>query len=125
MYIENSLLDLIISKLTIEYSGCHNSDSKNPLWGRAAYWRIYVGDTYIAKITTPVKSLEPTKKTLDKLFRAELKKRIEAIHERFTTDHYGNMQIEQRDPYSMKRLLGMFENKYYDLVVSNRQKIGA
>lgn len=125
MYIEQSLLDLLISKLRIEYNGCHspNHGDGQTLYGRAAYWRVYDSDgTYLAKITTPVKTMEPKPKTLEKLFRAELQKRIEAIHERCTTDHYGHIQVERRDPYSMRRMLDLILNRYYDLEIEKLEK---
>jgi hypothetical protein len=123
MYIENAILDLLISKLTIEYSGTHNSDTKNPLWGRCAYWRVFAQDQgFVCKITTPVKCINPRPETLKKLFRAELKKRFESIHERFTSNHYGEMHLEYRDPYGVKPLLKLLERKYYDLEL---KKVGA
>jgi hypothetical protein len=115
MYIENSALDLLIKTLRIEYSGTHNSDPKAPMWGRRAYWRLYLGDTYIAKVTAPVKSLQPKQITLDKLLKAELRKRIEAITERLQFDHYGQMQIVALDPYSVRRLVESLEGKYIDI----------
>lgn len=105
MYIDNSLLNLLISQLTIEYNGCHAPHRETPLYGRAAYWRVYYKDTYLNKITTPVKSLNPKPETLKKLFKKELQKRIEAIHERCTADHYGQIHLEQRDPYSIRPML--------------------
>lgn len=131
MYIDNALLDLIIASplVTIEYSGTHNSDPKAPLWGRRAYWRVYIqGSGFAFKITAPVKSISPKKATLDKLFKAELKNRFEAIGEHFTTDHYGRMQVEYRDPYSVKQLLKVAEGYYYDMysrqVKSQLEKAG-
>jgi hypothetical protein len=116
MYIDNHLLDILISTLKIEYNGTHNSDPESPLWGRRAYWRVYLADgSYSAKITAPVKSINPRPATLAKLFRAELKRRIESIHERCTTDHYGNIQIEYRDPCSVKRIVESITNKYVDI----------
>lgn len=118
MYIDSALLDLIIASplITIEYSGTHNSDPKAPLWGRRAYWRVYIqGSGFAMKITAPVKSINPSKKTLAKLFKAELNKRFNEIHERFTTDHYGRMQVEYRDPNNIRQLLKVAEGYYFDL----------
>lgn len=113
MYISDSLIELIISRCTIEYNGTHNSDRKNPLWGRAAYWRVYVpGYGFCCKITAPVKSINPKQKTLDKLLRAELRKRIEAIQETCETDHYGEVHIYMLDPYSVRRLVESIDKAY-------------
>lgn len=120
MYIDNALLDILIKTLVIEYNGTYNSDPKNPLLGRAAYWRVYLeGYGFVCKITTPVKSIKPKQATLDKLLRAELKKRIEAIHERATTNHYGEIGIEYRDPYNVRRLVESLERKYIQIYFKN------
>lgn len=116
MYIQNDILDLMISKLTIEYSGTHNSDLKNPLWGRRAYWRIFMQDYgFVCKITAPVKSINPTQKTLNKLFRAELKKRLNAIDTIVQTDHYSQIHVIEIDPYSVRTLLKCVQGKYLNL----------
>ncbi len=124
MYISNSLLELIISRCTIEYNGTHNSDRNNPLWGRAAYWRVYVpGIGFACKITTPVKSINPKQKTLDKLLRAELRKRIEAIQETCETNHYGEVQVFMRDPYSVRSLVESIDGAYTEYY-ENSDKLG-
>lgn len=115
MYIQDSLLDLLISQLTIEYNGTHNADSKNPLWGRHAYWRVYLNGSFVAKITTRVHSINPRPETLKKLFKAELKKRIGAISETVEADHYTQVYILQRDPYGVRRLVEHLKGQFYDL----------
>lgn len=126
MHIWETLLDCLISQIKIEYNGTHNSDPSAPLYGRRAYWRLYLSDgTYVCKMTTPVKSINPKQRTLDKLFKAELKRRIEAISEHVTTDDYGRVQIEYRDPYSVKRLLDAIVGKYYDRLNQTNESVGA
>jgi len=116
MYISSQVLDLLISKLVIEYNGTHNSDPKSSLWGRRAYWRIYMhGHGFAGKITTPVKSINPKPATLQKLFRAELRKRFEAVQMQCCTDHYGQIYQQTADPYSVLPLLKAVEGKYLDI----------
>jgi hypothetical protein len=113
MYIQESVLNLIISKCTIEYSGTHNPDPKHPLWERRACWRVFVPNYgFACKITTPVTSLNSTKKTLDKLFKAELRKRIEAIQETCTTDHSGMVVVFTIDLHSIRSILKCVEGSY-------------
>lgn len=113
MRISNSLIDLILSRCTVEYNGTHNSDRNNPLWGRHAYWRVSVpGYGYCRKITAPVKSINPKQKTLDKLLRAELRKRIEAVQETCETNHYGEVCIYMTDPYGVRPLLNAIDGAY-------------
>lgn len=117
MTIPNSLIDLIISRCTIEYNGTHapwsQEHGNNGLYGRHAYWRVFVpGIGFCCKITAPVKSINPKQKTLDKLLRAELRKRIEAIQEHVETDHYGQLYIAMRDPYSVRRLVESIDKAY-------------
>lgn len=117
MRIYDEILDAIIENIKIEYNGTHNSDKDSPLWGRCAYWRLYHLDgEYISKITTPVKSIRPAKATLDKLLKAELKKRIEAIVEHCETDHYGQVHIYMRDPYSIRSILKVVEGQFLDIL---------
>lgn len=117
MYISNSLLELIINRCTVEYNGTHTPWSKEygnkGLYGRCAYWRVYApGLGFICKITTPVKSINPKQKTLDKLFRIELRKRIEAIQETCEINHYGEVNISMRDPYSVRSLVNSIDGAY-------------
>lgn len=120
MRIYNQILDAIIENIKIEYNGTHNSDSAAPLWGRAAYWRLYHLDgEYISKVTAPVKSIQPSKATLDKLLKLELKKRIEAIVEHCETDHYGQVHIYMQDPYHIRSILKVVEGQFLHLL---RQK---
>lgn len=113
MRISDYLLNVIISELRIEYNGTHNSDPKSPLWGRCAYWRIYLGDTYINKITAPVKSINPKQATLNRLLKLELKKRINAIEESLECSHYGEIVKVFCDPYSIMPLIKAFEGRYF------------
>lgn len=116
MYISKALYDFMFSKLEIEYSGCHNSDPKNPLWGRRAYFRISLNGTYYNKVTVPVTVLEPTKKQLNSLLKKELLKRINEIGLMLDVDGYSHCRIIEVDPYSVKRLVhDFFENKYLDI----------
>lgn len=113
MRIANSLIDLILSRCTVEYNGTHNSDRQNPLWGRAAYWRIYVpGYGFSCKITAPVKTMHPRQSTLNKLLKAELRKRLEAIEETCETNHYGEVQVYMTDPYSVRPLINAIDGAY-------------
>lgn len=117
MYISNSLIELIISRCTIEYSGTHAPYcpklGNKGLWGRAAYWRVYMPRYgFACKITAPVKSLNPRKATLDKLLRAELRRRIEAIQETCETNHYGEVCVYMKDPYSMCVLVESIQGAY-------------
>jgi hypothetical protein len=123
MRIDGHLLDLLLSRVRVEYSGVHNSDPKNLLWGARAYFRLYAKDTdsYITKITVPVNTLKPSKKTLDRLLRAELKSRLGEIEEVCTTDGYGRVQIESRDPWSLRYILNLIDGKYVDLMIAGRQ----
>lgn len=119
MLIWNSLVDLIVDspKLTVEYSGTHCPHPETPLYGRAAYWRLYIaGYGFMAKVTAPVKVLNPQPKTLDKLLRAEIKRRIEAIQDVVETDHYGQVYVIHRDPYGVERLLDLIKGEYVDLL---------
>jgi hypothetical protein len=123
MYISNRVLDLLIELIKVEYGGCHAPHNDTPLYGRSAYWRIYLPDgTFVAKITTPVQSLNPTKKTLQRLFKAELKQRINDIQIVMDTTYSGQMFISERDPSSVKPLMKFLENKYYDLELSKLEK---
>lgn len=115
MYISVASVEFILSQCRVEYSGTHNSDSKNPLWGRAAYWRIYLGDTYICKITAPVKSINPRPATLHKLLVNELRERIFSIGEYVEMDHYAQIKIERRDPSGVERLVNNIVGKYWDI----------
>lgn len=114
MYIPNSAVQLIMAQVRVEYSGCHAPHSETPLYGRRAYFRLYIGDDYIAKVTVPVKTMNPHKATLDKLLLAEVKRRIEAIGPELDLDRYGCMRVVDRDPYGVKRLLDLVEGKYID-----------
>lgn len=119
MYISNSLIELILSRCTVEYSGTHAPHcpklGNKGLWGRAAYWRVYVpGVGFTCKITAPVKSINPKQATLDKLLRAELRKRIEAIQETTELNHYGEVETFMRDPYSVRRLVESIHGAYVD-----------
>jgi hypothetical protein len=105
MYIDDKVLDILINSLTLEYHGCHSPDSTDPLWGRCAYWRVYYKDKYYAKITTPVKVLEPSKKQLKTLFKKELKKRIDSIGYTLDVNSYLAMSVVVCDPYSLKGLV--------------------
>jgi hypothetical protein len=117
MYVSDYLLNLVIKTITVEYSGTHCPDPKNPLYGRCAYYRLYTpGGGFACKLTFPVKSLNPKQATLDRLFKAELKRRFEAIHERLDTDHYGQMSVVWRDPSGVRVLLKHLEGKYYQFV---------
>lgn len=114
MYIGDHVLDFLISQLVIEYYGTHNSDQKNPLWGRHAYWRVYLKDgTYIAKVTVPVKCIKPGAALQARLLKAELRKRLEAIGEVCEYDHYGMVQIGTSDPYGIRSILSAIEGKYW------------
>lgn len=116
MYIDSFVIECIISKLKIEYGGCHAPHNDTPLYGRRAYWRVYLEDgTYVAKITTPVKTLNPKPKTLNKLLRAELRNRLGEIGYRMDIDNYGCMRVVESDPYSLKRLLELVDGKYMDI----------
>lgn len=117
MYISNSLIELIISRCTIEYNGTHapwcSKKGNKGLYGRAAYWRVYVpGYGFACKVTAPVKSLKPKQKTLDALLRKELRKRIEAIQETCEADHYGQVHTFMRDPYSVRSLIESIDCAY-------------
>lgn len=113
MRIDNYLIDLIVANIRVEYCGTHNSDPNSPLLGRAAYFRLYHKDgTYISKVTTPVKVINPSIKTRDMLLKRELKRRIEAIQETCETDRYGQVHIYMIDPYSIRRVLDAIEGKY-------------
>lgn len=120
MYIQKSIVQAILKskKVTIEYSGTHNSDFKNPLYGRRAYWRLYLQDVgFVCKVTTPVKSLNPKKETLDKLLEAELLKRLSAIDLSVDLNSYGQVTGPREiDPYSVKRLLSVVVGEYLDLL---------
>lgn len=117
MRIGDKLVDEIIKGLKVEYNGCHAPHNSTPLYGRAAYWRIYLLDgTFIAKITTKVKVMRPNAKTLSKLFRAELKRRIEAIGPVCETDNYGQVVVYDQDPYCVGRVLDIIENKFIERV---------
>ncbi len=125
MYIGNSILDLIMKEITIEYNGTHNSDPKAPLWGRRAYWRIsHKNLRGCMKITTKVYSVNPRSETLKKLLRVEIKRRIEAIQECMTLDNYGQMYIQQSDPYSIRPLIEIFERKFLEFEM-RKHRIGA
>lgn len=114
MWIWNECVEMIIKHKSFraEYHGTHAPHNNTPLYGRRAYWRIYVGDRFIAKVTTPVKSMNPKQATLDKLLKAEIKKRIEAISERVELDHYGMVVIIKTDPYSIRPLTELIEGQY-------------
>jgi hypothetical protein len=105
MKINNKRLDRIISKLTIEYNGCHAPWSDTPLYGRNAYWRIYINNTFVAKITAPVKSMQPRNNTLQKLFKSALKKRLERIRKAILIDDYGYEYRRKLDPSSLRSLI--------------------
>lgn len=126
MYISDYLLDLVIKCVRVEYNGTHNSDRENPLWGRRAYWRVYMPSYgFACKITAPVRSIKPKQATLDRLFREELKRRFEAIHECVETDHYGQVQVVWRDPYSVRKLLEVVEGKFYWLIERDLERQAA
>lgn len=113
MKIYDSLIDLILSRCKVEYNGTHNSDPKSPLWGRRAYWRVSIpGYGFCCKITAPVKSINPKQKTLDRLLRAELRRRIEEIQEICETNHYGEVSIYMRDPYGVRPLVNAISGAY-------------
>ena len=116
MRIWSSVVDLIIKQARVEYSGTHSPDPNCPLYGRCAYWRIYIGDTYVCKVTARVKTLNPKQATLDKLLRAELQRRIEAIGFCMDVDHYGQMREIRVDPYGVRPLLDLVEGKYMDIL---------
>jgi len=114
MFIDESLLKLIISLVDVTYAGCHCPNNAEPLYGKAAYWRIYDKDgMYLSKITSPVPEMEPSEYDLSILFEAELRRRFEAIHERCTTDNYGKIEVISCDPYRIKPVLRLIEGKYY------------
>ena len=115
MRIQKSLVDLILKQVRVEYNGTHNPDPKNPLWGRAAYWRLYIGDSYVCKVTTPVKSIKPKQSTLDRLLKAELQHRLESITESLEADPYTQVVIVRYDPYGVRRLLDLVVGQFYDL----------
>ncbi len=121
MYIWTELVNAIVDhpKLKIEYGGCHSPHNETPLYGRNAYWRLSIDDPnshFFAKVTAPVKSLNPTKSTLDKLLRAAIKERIMAITEVVECDHYGQVYIAQRDPYSIRGILTLIDGEYVHLL---------
>lgn len=116
MNIYNSCIDLIVQQCRIEYNGTHAPHNETPLYGRRAYWRVYIGDSYVCKITAPVKSLNPKQATLDKLFKAELAKRIQAIGYSLDVDHYGCMRVISVDPYGVRALVDLLEGKYTDIL---------
>jgi hypothetical protein len=116
MRIWNEIVDCIIQSIKIEYNGTHCPHRETPLYGRSAYWRIYTQDgQFVSKITTPVKTLNPKPKTLEKLFRAELKKRLQAIERVVETDHYGMIVTYEVDPYHVRSLIELVERKYINL----------
>lgn len=130
MYIDNVLLDILIESLVIEYNGTHapwcNKLGNKGLWGRAAYWHVSVPGTNIShKITARVKSLNPKPETLKKLFRAELQRRIESIHERVTTDHYGQTYLWSLDPSGMRPLVQTILGKYINIHYKNTKAMQA
>lgn len=112
MNITNSVLNEIFKKVRFEYSGCHSPDKKNPLWGRAAYWRAYIGGSFVCNITTPVNVMNPRKSTLEKLLKKEVRKRIEAITEIAQPNHYGQIYIYSVDPYSVRPLVESIDREY-------------
>ena len=128
MYIDSFVIDCIYSKIKIEYSGTHAPHNDTPLYGRRAYWRLYMPDgTYVAKVTAPVKTINPRQKTLEKLLKAELRKRLGEIGFRMDIDNYGCMRVVESDPYSVRRLLELVEGKYTNIHFKElyRARIGA
>lgn len=123
MKIYDEVLDAILENIKIEYAGTHNSDVNSPLWGRAAYWRLYHLDgTYITKVTAPVKSIRPSSATLSKLLKAEVRKRIEAIQERCEADDYGQVHVYMNDPYIIRSILSVVEGEF--LHILRKKKAG-
>lgn len=120
MYIQDSLVDLILKRVKIEYSGLHSSNG----WSARAYFRLYTqDDTFLAKVVTgPIKSKNPKQKTLDKALKTELKKRFQSIQIVVDTDHYGQVSKPRIvDPYSVMKLVDLIQSKYYDLMIQGRQ----
>lgn len=117
MRIWNSIIDKMMQspRLRVEYGGCHAPHNETPLYGRNAYWRLYIDDAFIAKVTAPVKAMEPKPATLEKLLKAAVKARIENIGEVCETDHYGQIYVVKCDPSSVRRLLELVEGQYIDL----------
>jgi hypothetical protein len=116
MYIQDALIDLILDTCKFEYNGTHCPHRETPLYGRAAYWRAYLPTgTYVCKITTPVKTLNPKPATLRKLLKAELKSRIREIGNNCTFDHYGQVEIRHCDPSGVMPLVESIKGMYPDL----------
>jgi hypothetical protein len=76
----------------------------------------------VAKLTAPVKAMQPKEETLRRLLKEELYKCIQAIGPVCETDHYGQVVIYDVDTYEVKPLLRLIDKKYTDLLA---KKIGA
>lgn len=120
MFIQTSIVNAIIvsPKIRIEYSGTHNSDPKNPLYGRRAYWRLYLeGYGFVCKVTAPVRSINPKQSTLNKLLVTTLKERLSAIDYVVGLNPYGEISKPYKiDPYSCEKLLDAVTGEYIDLL---------
>jgi len=122
MYIQNTIIEFILTQVEVEYSGTHNSDPKAPLYGRCAYWRIYLDGSFVCKITTPVKSINPKPATLHKLLVEELSKQFRAIQDRIETNEWGQIWRQHSDPYSVEKLLSVVKERGYVCAPNERFK---